>query len=158
MRASLDRPMTPHPPSASASAPAPRIARFVAVGTAAAAVHWLVVTAAVGVGGWHPLAANVIGWLVALQVSFLGHHRLTFRGHGMPWWRSAPRFAAISGLGFVINEAAYAAMLRWSGQPYQVALAIVLVAVAALTYLLSSHWAFLRMPETDPAEPSIQKV
>jgi putative flippase GtrA len=137
---------------------APRVARFIAVGTAAAAVHWLVVTAAVGGLGWHPLAANVIGWLVALQLSFLGHHRLTFRGHGAPWWRSAPRFAAISGLGFLINEAAYAAMLRWSGQPYQLALAIVLVAVAALTYLLSSRWAFLRMPEADPAAAAAQKV
>lgn len=124
-----------------------RLARFVAVGTAAAAVHWGVVTAIVSRWGWAPLAANVAGWAVALTVSFLGHHLLTFRGHGQPWWRSAPRFAAISALGFLINETAYAAMLRWSGQSYQLALAIVLVGVAALTWLLSSRWAFLRLPD-----------
>ena len=129
-----------------ASPAARRVAWFLTVGTAAAAVHWAVVTALVSAWGWHPLTANVLGWLVALNVSFLGHHRMTFQGHGVPWWRAAPRFAAISALGFAINEAAYAAMLRWSGQSYQLALAIVLVAVAALTYLLSSRWAFLRMP------------
>ncbi|MDH0868037.1 GtrA family protein [Mitsuaria sp. GD03876] len=150
---------TPPPPPASAPAPAPgrRVARFVAVGTAAAAVHWAVVTAVVSSRGWPPLAANVLGWLVALTVSFVGHHRMTFRGHGLRWWRTAPRFAAISALGFGVNEAAYAAMLRWSGQPYQLALAIVLVAVAALTYLLSSRWAFLR-PPGDGADGPAQNV
>jgi hypothetical protein len=34
--------------------------------------------------------------------------------------------------------------LRWSGARYEVALAVVLVAVAVLTYLVSSFWAFTK--------------
>ncbi|WP_431047880.1 GtrA family protein [Roseateles sp. L2-2] len=120
-----------------------RIPRFIAVGAAAALVHWGVVTAIVQTVHWHPLVANVLGWIVALQVSFFGHHRMTFEGHGVPLWRSASRFSAISAGGFVINELAYAAMLRWTDQSYQVSLVIVLLGVAVLTYLLSSRWAFI---------------
>jgi putative flippase GtrA len=43
---------------------------FVVVGCAAAATHWVVVVAVVSLASLAPLAANVIGWLVALVVSF----------------------------------------------------------------------------------------
>jgi putative flippase GtrA len=118
---------------------------FIAVGCAAAAVHWLVVVALVGTWGWRPLVANVPGWLVAFSVSFAGHHRLTFRGHGAPVVSSAWRFFVVSAGGFAINEAAYALLLGWSGQRYDLALAVVLIGVAGVTYLLSRHWAFLRI-------------
>lgn len=130
-------------PDSATARHARRVPRFIAVGTAAALVHWGVVSAIVQTLHWHPLIANVLGWIVALQVSFFGHHRMTFQGHGVPLWQSATRFSAISAGGFAINELAYAAMLRWSDQSYQVSLAIVLLGVAVLTYLLSSRWAFL---------------
>ena len=98
----------------------------------------------VGHRGWQPLAANVLGWLVAFIVSFAGHHRLTFRGHGAAPGPAAVRFFAISAGGFAVNEAAYALLLAWSDLRYDVVLAGVLLAVAALTYLLSRHWAFAR--------------
>ncbi|UXH76236.1 GtrA family protein [Roseateles amylovorans] len=121
-----------------------QVARFIAVGCLAALVHWLVVAALVEGLQWHPLVANLGGWLVALCVSFSGHHGFTFRGHGAPMGTTAPRFAAISAAGFLVNEVAYAAMLRWTQQSYQLALGMVLVGVAAGTYLLSRQWAFLR--------------
>ncbi len=123
--------------------PALRMAWFVAVGCAAAAVHLGVVVLLVDGLGQRPLAANVAGWLVAFLVSFSGHWQLTFRGRGAPLVRAARRFFGISAAGFAANELAYAALLRWSGLPYDVGLAMVLVAVAVLTYLLSSRWAFL---------------
>jgi putative flippase GtrA len=107
-------------------------------------VHWLVVVALVSHGGWRPLVANIGGWLVAFTVSFAGHHRLTFSAHGAPVRSSAQRFFVVSAFGFAVNETAYAVLLRWSGQHYGLALAIVLLGVAVLTYLLSRHWAFLR--------------
>jgi putative flippase GtrA len=121
-----------------------RIGWFIAVGCAAAAVHWVVVVALVGRAGWQPLVANVAGWLVAFTVSFAGHHRLTFGAQGAPVWPSARRFFAVSAFGFAVNECAYAALLRWSGQHYGLALAVVLLGVAVVTYLLSRHWVFLR--------------
>ena len=93
------------------------------------------------------LLANVIGWLVALTVSFSGHHRLTFRGHGEPVGSSAARFLIVSTAGFAVNEATYALLLGWSGRRYDMVLAAVLLAVAAVTYLLSRHWVFLRSEE-----------
>jgi putative flippase GtrA len=119
-----------------------RVVRFIAVGTTAAAVHWLVVVALVESGRLLPLIANVGGWLTALGVSFAGHHRLTFAGHGTGAGRSAKRFALLSATGFAINETAYAVLLRFSPQHYAVALGAVLIAVAFITYRLSRTWAF----------------
>lgn len=122
-----------------------RVGWFIAVGCAAAAVHLAVVVLLVsGLGQW-PLLANVGGWLVAFVVSFSGHWLLTFEQRA-PWRRAARRFFTISLGGFLINETTYAVLLRLSGWRYDVLLAIVLVAVALLTYLASSRWAFLGNP------------
>jgi putative flippase GtrA len=117
---------------------------FIAVGCAAGAVHLGCVMLLVAAGGVPPLAANVGAWLVAFGVSFAGHHRLTFRRHGAPVGAAARRFFVVSAAGFAVNEAAYAVLLRWSGLRYDIGLALVLVAVAAATYWLGRHWAFLR--------------
>ena len=122
-----------------------RLAWFIATGCAAAAVHFGVVVALVGRFGVPPLLANVAGWGVAVGVSFVGHLRLSFADQQAPAARSARRFLLVSALGFGINEAAYAVLLG-SGAGYRVALAAVLVGVAAITYLLSRHWAFLGTP------------
>ena len=120
-----------------------RIGWFIVVGCAAAAVHWSVATALVALGGWAPLQANVVGWLVALGVSFTGHHQLSFRGHGNPIGRAGLRFFSLSAGGFLVNETAYALLLHWTSVRYDLLLAGVLVGVAGATYLLSRHWAFL---------------
>lgn len=121
-----------------------RAAWFIAVGCSAAAVHFLVVVALVSGLGLRPLAANVVGWLIAFMVSFSGHWNLTFAASGAPMWRAASRFFLVSLAGFATNEAAYAILLRAGGVRYDVGLAIVLVGVAFMTYLLSSRWAFRR--------------
>jgi putative flippase GtrA len=120
-----------------------RLAFFVVVGTAAAAVHFSVVVLLVSAFGWQPLVANVAGWLLAFVVSFAGHRLLTFRSRAAPPLRAMGRFFAVSAIGFGANELAYAAMLRLSALRYDVLLAIVLLLVAVMTYLLSSRWAFL---------------
>jgi putative flippase GtrA len=121
-----------------------RLAWFVAVGCAAAAVHFGIVVLLVERFAWAPLAANVAGWLVAFIVSFCGQSLLTFRDRGAPASHALPRFFVISLLGFLANEASYALLLRWSALRYDALLALVLVGVAIMTYLLSSRWAFRR--------------
>jgi putative flippase GtrA len=123
-----------------------RLASFVAVGCTAAAVHFGVVVLLVSLGGLPPLAANVLGWIVAFVVSFLGQWQLTFRAQGAPWLRALRRFFVLSLTGFAINESAYAVLLHFSRLPYDVLLAIVLVGVAVMTYLLGSRWAFRGNP------------
>jgi putative flippase GtrA len=117
---------------------------FIAVGTAAALVHFLVVVLVVEAFGLAPLLANVVGWLTAFMVSFRGHHTLTFAGHETPPWRAARRFFLVSAAGFAINESAYALCLHYTPYRYDLLLAAILLAVAALTYLVSSRWAFAR--------------
>jgi putative flippase GtrA len=120
-----------------------QVARFVAVGCGAAAMHWSVVVWLVSHWAWRPLVANVLGWLVAFCISFAGHHLLTFRGHGAKPGPTVARLFIVSAGGFAANEFTYALLLDWTGDRYDVLLAAVLLAVAAGTYLLGRHWVFL---------------
>jgi putative flippase GtrA len=119
-----------------------RIVHFIGVGSAAAAVHFVVVIAGVQGLDFHPLLANVWGWLVAFLVSFAGHHRLTFADQDAPIWQAMRRFFLISAAGFAVNEGLYALTLILGGMDYRAALFLVLLAVAVLTYLVSKAWAF----------------
>jgi putative flippase GtrA len=123
-----------------------RVAFFIAVGCAAAATHFAVVVFLVSQWAVPPLAANVLGWLIAFVVSFTGHWRLTFRAQQAPLLQSVRRFFGISLAAFTLNETAYAVMLHWTAMRYDIVLALILVAVAVITYLLSSRWAFLGTP------------
>lgn len=120
-----------------------RVAWFVVVGCAAAAVHLGTVKVLVSEFGWLPLVANVAAWMAAFCVSFAGHWQLTFPRSGAPLLRAARRFLFISFTGFSVNEAMYAVLLRLLGDEwYLPVLFFVLLAVAVITYLLSSRWAF----------------
>ncbi len=112
------------------------------VGSAAAAVHWGVAVLLVQLGGWRPLVANGVAWLVALSVSFSGHYQLTFKRSGAKLWTAARRFFLVSALGFAVNEGCVAALLHLGDARFDVVLASVLVAVAAVTFVASRRWAF----------------
>lgn len=120
-----------------------RVGWFIFVGCAAAAVHLGSVHVLVSQFGWRPLIANVVAWLVAFCVSFTGHWHLTFPHSGAPMLRAVRRFFAISLAGFATNEVLYALLLHSLGERWYLAvLFFVLVAVAFITWLLSSRWAF----------------
>lgn len=117
-----------------------QLARFGVVGVAAMAVHWLVVRALVPLG-LAPLIANIIGFGVAFNVSYFGHRNWTF-GSAEAHSTTLRRFFAVAISSFVLNECLFYLLLRFTHLDYQIALAIVLVAVAALTFVLSRWWAF----------------
>lgn len=117
---------------------------FLAVGGAATFVHWAVVVSLVEYTGSRPLTANIAGWVAAVCVSFVGHHRLSFRGHGAPAAAAASRFLLVSAVGFAVNQSAYAALLSFTSQSYAVLLGAVLAAVAGATYIASRWWVFKR--------------
>jgi len=91
---------------------------------------------------WQPLTANVIGWLVAFNVSYSGHYFLTFRALQSGLKSSLPRFFVLSGMGFLVNETAYAILLRETSMPYEWLLGMILIGVAVLTFIFSRFWAF----------------
>lgn len=115
---------------------------FVIVGCAAAATHWVVAVLCVEHLHTPPLLANVAGWLVAFNVSLAGHYHLTFKHQQAPWKRAAARFFGVALLAFALNEAAYAVLLYTTALRYDLALALVLLGVAVLTFVLSRFWAF----------------
>lgn len=116
---------------------------FGAVGASAAAVHFCVVWLLVDAWRWPALGANVMGFLLAFGVSFVGHHRLTFAAQQAKGREALPRFFGVAVLGFVCNELLYALLLQM-GVEYRLALFMVLLAVAAMTWWLGRHWAFRR--------------
>lgn len=121
---------------------------FALVGGAAALTHLLVVAALVRLGGLHPLLANVLGFLLAFGVSYQGHARLTFAASGARGWATAGRFFLVASLAFVVNEALYALALAWLPLDYFWSLVLVLLVVAAGTFVLSKTWAFRARPQS----------
>lgn len=114
---------------------------FVVVGALAALVHLSVVRGLVPLG-LPPLAANVFGFLVAFGVSYVGHRRFTFATAKASVRQSLPRFFATALASFALNEALYAILLATTALNYAVALFIVLVVVALVTFVVSKYWAF----------------
>lgn len=119
-----------------------QLAWFVIVGCTAAATHWGSAVLAVSVGGMPPLTANVLGWLIAVGVSFVGHYRLTFKHHQAPVIQAARRFFVVSAFGFAVNELLYAWLLKATTLRYDFLLALLLLAMAVLTFILGRFWAF----------------
>jgi putative flippase GtrA len=116
-----------------------QLLRFGAVGIAAMAVHWAVVALLVPLGS-QPLLANIAAFAVAFNVSYAGHRHWTFAAAHTSH-STFKRFLGVALLSFALNEALYYLLLR-AGMEYRLALMVVLVAVAALTFVLSRFWAF----------------
>ena len=119
---------------------------FLFIGSTAAATHWLIAVAAVEVAGLRASLANVVGWMVAFFVSFSGHYTLTFRHQHKTLLTSIWRFWCVSAAGFLINEIAFVSLLDRTPLPYYVLLALVLVGIAAITFVFSRYWAFRHRP------------
>lgn len=111
------------------------------IGSAAAVVH-LAVAAAGLRAHLAPQLANVLGFHVAFVVSYLGHRKLTFADRATRVRDSLPKFLAVSYASFALNATLYALLLRLTRLHELLALAIVLVTVAAVTYTLGKAWAF----------------
>jgi putative flippase GtrA len=117
--------------------------RFGAVGLGATLVHFLVAVGAVQFGKLAPQLANVLGFGVAFCVSFLGQWRWTFLQRvSVPVARALPLYLMVSIGGFAANALAYEWLLTHTAWRYDVALAVVLVAVASMTFALSRYWVF----------------
>ncbi|MGZ8261848.1 MAG: GtrA family protein [Methylotenera sp.] len=116
---------------------------FVMVGASAALVHLVIVWLLVNFDLLLPLQANIVGFLGAVNVSYLGHSRFTFNYNRKLCIRTFAKFFSIAMASFLINQTAYYYGLKWFGyQFYLPILTIVLVAVALFTFFFSKFWAF----------------
>jgi putative flippase GtrA len=121
---------------------AKRGVRFFAVGTAAAATHYLVGLAAYSLFGQSPGIANLIGYACGFPVSYSGHRWWTFESTREPHSVALPRFLLLQVTSFTANQVLLLLAVRWLPLPFWFLLGAVLVVVAAGTYILSQRWVF----------------
>jgi putative flippase GtrA len=115
--------------------------RFAAVGAAATLVHVLAYAGVVAWWGISPLAANAVGFVAAVNVSFLGHRRWTFRAAGAAG-RSLARFCVVALAGFALNSLLVQLITGTLGLPYGWAIPAIAGGTPVVTFTLSRLWAF----------------
>lgn len=120
------------------------ISLFGLVGLAAAATHYIVAVFLESLTVANPAIANLLGFIVAFPVSYLGHRYLSFKDTEEAHSRTLPRFFLIALSAFVMNQCMLLATLQLTTIPFWLALAAVLTIVAAATFLLSRFWVFRR--------------
>ena len=114
---------------------------FAVVGVAATLTHVASALTARELAGLPPLKANLVGYLLAVGVSYLGNARLTFRRralHGPQFMR----FVVVSLLGLCVTQSLTWLLVQRLGWPFWAGLGVVAVVVPALSFGLSRVWAF----------------
>lgn len=118
------------------------ISWFTVVGAAAALTHYIV---AVGLESLSPTPAawaNFAGFMLAFPVSYFGHRHLSFDGSQLSHQQTLPKLFLVSASGFFANQLLLISTLRWLHWPFWLALGVVMVIIAASTFLLSRFWVF----------------
>jgi putative flippase GtrA len=120
----------------------PRVLRFLLIGGLAGTIHLISEVILVENLHLHPLVANIFAFLIAFCVSFTGQRFLTFADSTQTVQQSLPRFFLIAASAFLINQLLFALALFFFPIPYYLALFIVVLTVAAGTFVASKKWAF----------------
>jgi len=88
------------------------------------------------------MAGRFSGFIWRTLSPDLSLYRLTFRYQQNSLAIACGRFFLVSASGFVINELSYAFLLHVTNIAYDLLLAVILVAIAVLTFILSRYWVF----------------
>jgi putative flippase GtrA len=114
---------------------------FAIVGVAATLTHVIAALAARELADLSPMGANFVGYLCAVGVSYLGNARFTFRRavlHGPQF----ARFVVVSLVGLALTQGLTWLLVAQLGWSFSAGLAVVAVAVPALSFVLQRLWAF----------------
>lgn len=118
-----------------------RLIYFTGIGASAAIVHLFIVFNLVNFLNLQPLVTNVIAFLIAFNISYLGHKYFTFSQLQDGKQLSFPHFFLIASSAGLLNETLYYILLHYTMLNYMVALIFVLGIVAVYNYILSRFWA-----------------
>src|SRR5580704_12729023 len=91
-----------------------RLIYFTAIGISAALIHILTVLCLVKYVQFSPLIANVFAFLLAFNLSFLGHKYLTFSNLHDQKELSLPHFFLVASSAGIINELLYFLLLEYT--------------------------------------------
>lgn len=117
--------------------------RFALVGLAATLLHMSVVWTLIDRGSMLPLLANLLAFLTAFCVSFVGHYFWTFGPTGDPA-RAMRRLFVIAGSAFLVNTIVLAGLLEAAWVVPEVAAVVAAAVVPLISYLASRLWGFRR--------------
>lgn len=114
---------------------------FGTVGLLATLTHVATGLALVEAGLLRPFSANLVAFLAAFGLSYLGHRRFTFRSD-VAHARALPKFFATVIAGLVLNQSIVYVAVTLLGWPYIAALALVVTVVPVAVYLALRDWTF----------------
>jgi len=118
-----------------------QIFRFGIVGLTAATVHFSTVIFLVQMRFFIPLIANILGFLVAFQVSYFGHRLWTFQSTLTLHRIAIPKLLFVQSINLVANESLFYVFLSYH-LPYPIALLIVLTILPIFTFISNKLWVF----------------
>jgi putative flippase GtrA len=117
--------------------------RFGVVGLVATLVHVLVYSGLIELLATAPLAANTLGFVAGVQVSFLGHRGWTFREpKTAEVARSLTRFWVVALLGFALNTGFVGLVTGVLRLGYGWAIPPMVGVTPLVTFALAKLWAF----------------
>lgn len=115
--------------------------RFGLVGGLSTLVHMVVAQGLLATElaslGW----SNVVGFVIAFFVSFLGHYHFSFQ-RNTPFLRSMLRYGVIALMGFAVNNFVLLGLVSMNVLPEAVALAVAIIIVPVGTFIASRFWGF----------------
>ena len=138
--------MTPPRPASAGATAAPGVARgflrYAAIGAAATAAHYAVLTLCVEALGWRAWIASGAGAAVGAQVAYAGNRLYTF-GYAGPLAASWAKFQ-LTALGGAVQGMAIVAAAVHAGWHYLAAQVVATLAGLVVTYAANRWWTFRR--------------
>lgn len=118
-----------------------RFLRFIVVGIMATGVHVTTMVSLIELAGWRPVPASAVAFLLATLAGFVANRRWTFNALFSPH-RQLIRYFFVASLGLSLNVGITYVVVDILGLWYGIALAIVVTAVPAITFVLNREWTF----------------
>jgi putative flippase GtrA len=118
-----------------------QLLRFGMVGLFATAVHATIALLLIRFD-FDPLFANPIAFLVAFQISYIGHSNWSFHSITPRRFSSVYRFLIVSIFGILCSQGLLFGLLRLTELSASISLLIALGISAICTFYLSRQWAF----------------
>lgn len=116
------------------------VLRFGTVGILATLVHYGTLTSLLSLAGMAPVPSNFIAYVLAVIVSFVGHHYWTYRARG-PVIVSFVKFLGASFAAFLVSTLLLVTLLHMQ-TPKAIAAFLAVAIVPAITFVAFRLWVF----------------
>ncbi|MBU1377243.1 MAG: GtrA family protein [Alphaproteobacteria bacterium] len=124
---------------------------FAVVGGLATVTHFVLALLANTQFGAPPLVANVVGYVGAVMISYVGNARFTFQRRVLDRAQFV-RFGVVSLAGLALGQAITYLATQALHLPFQLTLMVVVASVPVFTFVTSRLWAFATTGEAESAE------